>query len=249
MELGLAGKVALVTGGSRGIGAAIALLLLESGCEVTITARTKESLAAFVENAPTTQRTRLNIITCDLDDEKQVTKLVQHLAASKIDVLVNCAGINKIGLAEDVANDDFLGIQRVNVSAPFRLSKAVIGGMASRNWGRIVNVTSIFGSVSKAHRLSYSTSKFALHGMTKAFALDYAEKGVLVNAVAPGVIETALTKNVLGEDGVKKMLESIPLRRLGQPREIAKLIVFLASEANSYVTGQQIIIDGGYTSV
>ena len=85
MELGLAGKVALVTGGSRGIGAAIALLLLESGCEVTITARTKESLAAFVENAPTSQRTRLNIITCDLDDEKQVTKLVRHLAASKID--------------------------------------------------------------------------------------------------------------------------------------------------------------------
>ena len=249
MELGLAGKVALVTGGSRGIGAAIALLLLESGCEVTVTARTKESLEALIETAPTSIRTRLKIIACDFDDEEQVTQLAQHVAATQIDVLVNCAGINQIGLAEDVAHEDFLRIQRVNVAAPFKLSKAVIGGMASRNWGRIVNVTSIFGSVSKAHRLSYSTSKFALHGMTKALALDYAEKGVLVNAVAPGVIDTTLTKNVLGEDGVKKMLASIPLRRLGQPGEIAKLIVFLASEANSYITGQQIIIDGGYTSV
>ena len=120
--------------------------------------------------------------------------------------------------------------------------------MASRNWGRIVNITSIFGTVSKAHRVSYSTSKFALHGMTKALALDYATRGVLVNAVGPGVIETTLTRNVLGDNGVKQIMADIPVGRLGQPEEVARLVVFLASEANGYVTGQQIVIDGGYTS-
>ena len=248
MELGLAGRRALVTGGSRGIGAAIAVLLLESGCVVTVTARTKESLAAFVETAPTSLRAKLNTIACDFDDDKQVMQLEQHLTASQIDILVNCAGINQIDLAEDVTRDDFLRIQRVNVEAPFRLCKAVIVGMASRNWGRIVNITSIFGTVSKAHRVSYSTSKFALHGMTKALALDYATRGVLVNAVGPGVIETTLTRNVLGDNGVKQIMADIPVGRLGQPEEVARLVVFLASEANGYVTGQQIVIDGGYTS-
>ena len=185
----------------------------------------------------------------DFNIDEQVKKLEEHLRNTRTDILINCAGINKIGLLEDVSFCEFSEIQRVNVEGPFRLCKAVVVGMAARDWGRIVNVTSIFGSVSKAHRLSYSTSKFALYGMTKALALDYAEKGVLVNAVAPGVVETMLTRNVLGEDGIKKMLTNIPVGRLGKPEEIAKLIAFLASEANSYMTGQQIIVDGGYTSV
>jgi len=139
-------------------------------------------------------------------------------------------------------------IQRVNVEVPFLLSKAVVSGMAKRQWGRIVNITSIFGTVSKSQRLSYSTSKFALHGMTCALALEYAKDNVLVNAVGPGVIETELTRNVLGKEGIDRVSKDIPIGRLGQPEEVARLVAFLAGEDNSYLTGQQIIIDGGYTS-
>lgn len=242
------GKAALVTGGSRGIGRAISNLLLEFGCQVTVTARTEESLLSFIQTVPASWRERLDTIVCDFNLDEQVRELEQCLGNKPTDILINCAGVNKIGLLEDISFNEFSEIQRVNVEGPFRLCKAAVVGMAARDWGRIVNVTSIFGSVSKAHRLSYSTSKFALHGMTKSLALDYAERGVLVNAVAPGVIETTLTRNVLGDDGVKKILASIPVGRLGKPEEIAKMIVFLASEANSYVTGQQIIVDGGYTS-
>jgi 3-oxoacyl-[acyl-carrier protein] reductase len=247
MDLGLEGKVAMVTGGSRGIGAAIAMLLLEAGCEVAVTATTEKSLACFRERVSGPLQEKLKLISCDFEDEQQVKNIEVQLHQLQVDILINCAGINQIGLAENVSHDDFSRIQKVNVTAPFRLCKAAISGMAARNWGRIVNITSIFGTVSKAHRISYSTSKFALSGMTKALALDYASKGVLVNAVGPGVIETELTLNILGDRGVNEIKADIPLGRLGRPEEVAKLVVFLASVENGYITGQQIIIDGGYT--
>lgn len=248
METGIEGKTAIVTGGSRGIGMATTIELLKSGCNVTITARTQNSLNAFSKKISSAWQKRLHTVVCDFTKDDHLTQFEQSLSASHIDILINSAGINRIGAFESVSLNEFTEIQKVNVEAPFRLCKAVISGMAMQNWGRIVNVTSIFGLVSKAHRLSYSTSKFALNGMTKALALDYAEKGVLVNAVGPGVIETELTRNVLGDKGIKKIITNIPAGRLGQPEEIARIIVFLASGANTYLTGQQIIVDGGYTS-
>jgi 3-oxoacyl-[acyl-carrier protein] reductase len=248
IELGISGKKAVVTGGSSGIGAAISILLLESGCNVTITARTDKSINDFKKILPSQLYSKLNAITCNFKDEQKVQQLEKHFALSHVDILINCAGINKIGLAEDVTVNEFLQIQRINVEIPFRLSKAVVVGMGSRQWGRIINITSIFGSVSKTRRVSYSTSKFALYGMTKALALDYASSGVLINAVGPGVIETDLTRKVLGDNGMKKIISEIPVGRLGTTKEVAQLVAFLASAANTYLTGQQIIVDGGYTS-
>jgi NAD(P)-dependent dehydrogenase (short-subunit alcohol dehydrogenase family) len=137
----------------------------------------------------------------------------------------------------------------VNVTAPFRFSQVVLAGMRSRNWGRIVSITSIFGKVSKAHRASYSTSKFALDGMMAALAAEVAVDGVLVNCVAPGLTETDLTRAMLDEKGVAELVDQIPARRLAQPGEIAAFVVWLAGPENTYISGQNIAIDGGFTRV
>ena len=241
-------KKAVVTGGTRGIGAAIAEALATRGCHVLVTARSDQSFEQFSSTLNKDIADRIEFLACDFDDNHQVAAMEKYLGDNDIDILINNAGINKIALASDIDHEDFARIQKVNVEVPFRLSKAVVKGMAERKWGRIVNITSIFGTVSKSQRLSYSTSKFALHGMTKALALDFAKDNVLVNAVGPGVIETELTRNVLGKDGIEKISLDIPMGRLGQPEEIAKLVLFLASDENTYLTGQQLIIDGGYTS-
>ena len=241
------GKLALVTGGTRGIGAAISKALLASGCTVIVTARTKSSFDSFIIGIQDSHLNRVSFLACDFENETDVQAL-EEVVSLGTDILINNAGINSIALAAEIATADFVRIQRVNVEVPFRLSKAAVTGMAARKWGRIVNITSIFGLVSKSQRLSYSTSKFALNGMTRALALDYAEDNVLVNAVGPGVIETDLTHKILGNAGIAALTKNIPIGRLGTPEEIARLVIFLAIEDNTYLTGQQIIIDGGYTS-
>jgi len=248
MAMGDDCRKALVTGGTRGIGAAITRTLVAAGCHVTVTARSDQSFADFLDTLANADKPQVAFICCDFENDADVMALESDVKEGAFDILINNAGINKIALTGDIELDDFTRLQKVNVEVPFRLSKAVIANMAIQKWGRIVNLTSIFGSVSKSMRASYSTSKFGLHGMTKAMALDCAKDNILINAVGPGVIETELTRNVLGADGIKMMSENIPMGRLGQPEEVAQLVAFLASEANSYLTGQQIIIDGGYTS-
>ena len=248
MQTKMDGKRALVTGGTRGIGAAITLALASRGYHVQVTARSSASFDDFMEATDGDLTHNIDFMACDFESAQQVATLEEHLRETDVDILINNAGINKISPVSDIHIDDFALIQRVNVEVPFLLSKAVVSGMAKRQWGRIVNITSIFGTVSKSQRLSYSTSKFALHGMTCALALEYAKDNVLVNAVGPGVIETELTRNVLGKEGIDRIGKDIPIGRLGQPEEVARLVAFLASEDNSYLTGQQIIIDGGYTS-
>lgn len=172
----------------------------------------------------------------------------KHGAAGDVDILVNNAGINAVSPFGEITDEDFDALCRVNLRAPLTLSRAIVPSMRARGWGRIVNLTSIFGVVTREGRASYSTTKFGLDGMSKALAVEVARDGVLVNCVAPGFVDTELTRRVLGEDGIAAMVANVPAGRLAQPDEIAQAVLFLASPSNTFITGQNLIVDGGFTS-
>ena len=233
------GLKAVVTGGSRGIGYAIAQHLLNDGCAVIVTGTT--------ENGSCPEGAQYHAV--DFLDKAAVENFCAFLQKLDIDILVNNAGINKIGEFTSIALDDFDDILQVNLRAPFQLCQAVIPRMRENGWGRIVNITSIFGNVTKEYRAPYSASKFGLSGMTAAMAAEVAEYGILANCVAPGFIDTDLTRNVLGETGMSDLKQRIPIKRLGQVGEIAGYVSWLVSSQNTYISGQNLMIDGGFTSV
>lgn len=233
------GKKVVVTGASRGIGAEIARFYQEADAEV-IGTRTQDAGSGGNCN---------RWLTVDFTDDSQTLECVEELRKIRPDVLINNAGINKIGAFAEIDLQDFLQIQKVNVVAPFLLSQAVIPGMASRGWGRIVNISSIWGKISKEYRASYSASKFAIDGMTAAISAEHARDGILANCVSPGFTRTELTERVLGADGMTELAAAVPTRRLAEPSEIAKFVFWLGSDENTYLTGQNIALDGGFTRV
>jgi len=221
---------AVVTGATRGIGYAIAERLLKDGLEVIATGTS--------ENAE-----------YPIGAIYSVATFVEFLKQQQVDVLVNNAGINKIGEFATIDVDDFDRILRVNLRTPFQLCQAVIPYMKENNWGRIVNLTSIFGNISKEYRASYSSSKFGLDGMTAALSAEVSEFGILANSVGPGFIDTELTRSVLGDRGIAEIKKGIPMKRLGRIDEIASLVSWLVSKENTYISGQNIMIDGGFSRV
>lgn len=232
-------RTALVTGGTRGIGAAIADRLATDGLDVIVTGR----------NPPVVNSPNHRFYAVDFEDQQSVLDFLQVIPKLGIDVLVNNAGINKIAAFDQIVPEDFDRIQNVNLRVPFLICQAVLEKMRAQKWGRIVNISSVFGKISKEHRASYSASKFALDGMTAALAAEVAAQGILANCVAPGFIETDLTRSILGESGMAELATRVPMKRLGQPQEIAALVSWLVSGDNTYLTGQNIAIDGGFTRV
>ena len=235
----LGGRSAVVTGATRGIGRAIAERLLADGAAVIATGRSEGG------SGPPGSR----YAAVSFDEPDSLDAFAATLARLEPDILVNNAGINKLAPFAEIDPADFARIQQVNVTAVFRLCQAVVPAMRRRRWGRIVSVTSIWGKVSRTGRGSYSTSKFALDGLTAALAAEVAADGVLVNSVAPGFIDTELTRRVLGVQGMQEVAAQVPIRRLGQPSEIAAFVAWLVGPENTYVSGQNIAIDGGFTRV
>jgi 3-oxoacyl-[acyl-carrier protein] reductase len=235
----LNGRSALVTGGTRGIGAAIAQRLVRDGADVKVTGTSRDGTAGG----------GAAYHAVDFSDAAATEAFAAGVAQWDVDILINNAGINRIGSFETIDLTDFDLVQTVNLRAPFVLCRAVVPGMRRRGWGRIVNIASIFGVVSAPRRAPYSASKFALDGMTAALAAEVARDGVLANCVSPGVIETDLTRRILGEDGIQDLVARVPIGRLGTPDEVAALVAWLAGPENTFVSGQNVVIDGGFTRV
>jgi 3-oxoacyl-[acyl-carrier protein] reductase len=217
-------RTALVTGASRGIGAAIAQKLESDGCRI-VTPTRKE---------------------LDLASERSIEAYLSTLK-DPVDILVNDAGINRIANLDAVQNMDLTDTLQVNLLAPFRLVQFLAPQMMARKFGRIVNISSVWSLVSKAGRISYTMSKAAINAMTRSLSVEYAPYNVLVNAVAPGYVLTDLTRQNNSEADLEKIRQLIPLKRLAEPLEIAQVVAFLCSEHNTYLTGQTIFVDGGYS--
>jgi len=227
----------LVTGATRGIGESVARKYKAEGYYVIGTGTNEKDCPDYLDE----------YISCDFTNLESIDMLCEDIMNRRLTVLVNNAGINIIDNFCEVDPLDFIKVQQVNLYAPFRLSQAALPSMIKRKWGRIVNVSSVWGKISKQGRASYSASKFGIDGMTVALANEFASMGILCNSVAPGFIDTEMTWKNLGEAGVNKILENVPIKRLANVDEVAKLIYTLGSDENTYISGQNIAIDGGFT--
>jgi 3-oxoacyl-[acyl-carrier protein] reductase len=218
-------RTALVTGGSRGIGEAVVDALLRAGWQVIAPCRSE----------------------MDLGSTDSIRLWCEKHAPEPIDALVNNAGINELRGVDELDDAAWQRMQQINLQAPLMLMRALLPGMMSRGWGRVVNIASIWAHVAKERRAGYSATKAGLIGMTRVAALEAASRSVLVNAVSPGFTETELTRKNNSAADLDEIASRIPVRRLAQPGEIAEVVSWLVSERNTYITGQCICVDGGYT--
>jgi len=248
MQIDFQDKTVVVTGGTRGIGAAMVEAFLEAGATVYATGTNRESLREL-NAAAQSKLKKVEYLYLDFSLSDSVGKCLAALSKLEhVDVLVNNAGVNKIDTIDEITDDDWDWINTVNLRGPFIVIRALAPLMKSQRSGRIINISSIFGVVSKEKRAAYSSTKWGIIGVTKAIALDLAPYNILVNAVSPGFVDTELTRHILGDEGINELLKQIPQKRLADQKEIAKTVLFLASEHNSYITGQNIVVDGGFTS-
>ncbi len=238
----LDGKVALVTGASGGIGAAIARTLHGQGAKVALSGTRTEALVALAAELGE----RAFVCPADLRDPAAADALLvaAEVAAGPLDILVNNAGLTRDMLALRMKDADWQTVLDVDLSAPFRLCRAALKGMVRRRVGRIVGIASIVGSTGNPGQANYAAAKAGLVGMTKALAQEVGSRGITVNIVAPGFVETAMT-DALTPEQKARLAERIPLARLGQPRDIAAAVAYLASDEAAWVTGATLHVNGG----
>lgn len=239
-------KVALITGATRGIGKEIALELAANGFDIAVNYRNEQAGMEELKKEIEKNNVRCEFVKADVanfeDCESMVKETIEKFG--KIDVLVNNAGITKDGLIMRMKKEDFESVIDVNLTGTFNVTRNVIPHMLKQRSGRIINVSSVVGVAGNAGQTNYSASKAGIIGFTKSLAKEVASRNILVNAIAPGFIDTDMT-SVLS-DAVKEGINAqIPLKRMGSPKEVAKVVKFLSSEDSSYVTGQVINIDGG----
>lgn len=243
----LTGRTALVTGGSKGLGKAMARGFAEAGAEVLITSRHEDELRATAAEIEAETRSRVAWAVADMTNRAEVDKLGQSALATmgKIDILVNNAGSNTPQAIDQIKDADWDRIIELNLSSCMALTRALAPQMKERRWGRVIHISSIMGLISKAGRNSYSATKSALIGMARASALDLGRFGITVNCIAPGPFLTDLPLSVLTKEEQEHFANLTALGRWGNPRELAGPALLLASEAGSYITGTTIVVDGG----
>ena len=242
MSIDVSGKVALVTGGTRGIGLSIVQTLAKAGARVALCARDGKK----AEEVAGTLGGGAKGYACDVGvaDQVEATVAAVERDCQQIDILVNNAGTTKDNLLFRIGETDWDAVVDTNLKGAFLMAKHAARGMIKRRWGRIVNITSVVGISGNKGQANYAASKAGLIGLTKAVAKELASRNVLVNAVAPGYIDTELTRGI-SEEAKQALRAAIPLGRLGQGADIAGVVLFLASEWASYITGQVLVVDGG----
>ncbi|NLV88670.1 MAG: 3-oxoacyl-[acyl-carrier-protein] reductase [Tissierellia bacterium] len=242
----LANKVAIVTGGSRGIGKEIALELARNGANIAITYVSNDQKAKEVVDEILSLGVKAIAIKADVSKEEEVQDMIKKVEEefNSVDILVNNAGITKDNLLIRMKEEEWDQVMNVNLKGTFLCTKAVSRMMMKKRYGKIINITSVVGITGNIGQGNYSASKAGVIGFTKSMARELASRGIRVNAVAPGFIETDMT-DVLKEDIKDAMLKSIPLGAFGKPKDIADAVVFLASSKSDYITGQVINVNGG----
>ena len=242
----LSGKCALVTGASGGIGGAIARALHAQGATLGLSGTRIEALESLAAGLGE----RSHVLPCNLSDPEACAALPGQAEAALggLDILVNNAGLARDNLAIRMKDADWSEVLEVNLTAGFRLARACLRAMMKQRWGRIVGITSIVGVTGNPGQANYAASKAGMIGMSKALAQEVASRGITVNCVAPGFVQTAMT-DALNEQQHEKLLSAVPAGRLGSPEDVAACVVFLASEEACYVTGQTLHVNGGMAMI
>lgn len=250
MKIDYNGQTALVTGATKGIGKQIADDLVALGAEVILTGSNPEQITLLNQKVKHENEGSRQYMVVNFLNQKSTHEFLDKLGKfKKIDICINNAGINRINSIDETLLDDWHDITAINLEAPFLITRTVSKIMKANKYGRIVNIASIFSVISKEKRSIYSISKFGLRGLTVASSIDLAPYNVLVNAVSPGFVRTELTQRILGAEEMDKLARQVPVGRFARPEEISKAVLFLASSQNTYITGQNIIIDGGFVNV
>ena len=241
----LEGRVALVTGASQGIGQACALALARQGASVALAARNRQKLEEVAGQIAATGG-KAAVFAMDVAEEDQIKSAIKSAIAhfGKIDILVNNAGIARDQLVMRMKRTDWDAVLNTNLTSAYLCTQQAIGSMLKQRWGRIINITSVFGQMGQAGQANYASSKAGLIGLTMALAREVASRNITCNAVAPGFIETSMTAG-LSEEFKQNAVKMIPLGRVGTPEDIANAVGFLASEEASYITGHVLNVNGG----
>lgn len=250
MKIDFKGQIVLVTGATRGIGKQIADDFAKLGAELILTGTNKSQIYSLNQIASRDKTIEKKYICADFINQDSIKEFIDEISNyDRIDVCINNAGINRINYIDETLIEDWNDILAVNLEAPLMIIRELSKLMKKNNYGRVVNISSIFGVISKEMRSLYSISKFGLRGLTVSSSIELARYNVLVNSVSPGFVLTELTKNILSKEEMHELSMQVPVGRFATPDEISKVVLFLSSNHNTYITGQNIIVDGGFINV